>query len=248
VIECASRGLHVIAEKPLALSMADLERMRETVKAKRVRLTCLLKLRSERWLLAMRQMVQDGTLGQVVQAAGQKSYRYAGQGAWKKKEATFGGTIPWVGVEVLDAMRFATGQEYREVFAMQARAGDMDLGEMETTASGVLRMSGGGTATFRLDYLRPSDTPSHGDDRIRIAGTNGIAEHQMSTGLTLLRRGAKPVVVETLPPERWIFLEFLQSLKDGSPCLVTEEDAFRATENALKAWESARTGHPVKLG
>ena len=37
-----------------------------------------------------------------------------------------------------------------------------------------------------MDYLRPATAPTHGDDRLRIAGTLGVVEHQEGRGLTLV--------------------------------------------------------------
>ena len=40
----------------------------------------------------------------------------------------------------------------------------------------MLTMRNGGVASVTLDYLRPAAAPTHGDERLRIAGTRGVIE------------------------------------------------------------------------
>jgi predicted dehydrogenase len=98
-----------------------------------------------------------------------------------------------------------------------------------------------------MDYLRPAAAPSHGDDRLRVAGTKGVVEYQESTGLTLVTGEKKPQVVGSLPPERSLFVEFLDFVYDGKPPTVTLDDIYRNTEIVIKAQQAAREGILVRL-
>jgi hypothetical protein len=40
----------------------------------------------------------------------------------------------------------------------------------------LFRLANGGTATCHLDFLRPESAHTHGDDRLRIAGSEGVLE------------------------------------------------------------------------
>jgi len=46
----------------------------------------------------------------------------------------------------------------------------------EDHAGLLLRLANGGTATCHLDFLRPEAAPTHGDDGLRIAGSEGVLE------------------------------------------------------------------------
>jgi predicted dehydrogenase len=247
IVEAASRGCHVIAEKPVAITRAQLASVRAAVEKSRVRLSSLLKMRDYSYFLAMRKLAHEGALGEIIQIEAQKSYKYEGQDGWKKRKATFGGSLPWIGIDLIDLMRWSTGREFKEVFAMHSRRGVLDLGEMEESACCLFRLDNNGQAVLRLDYLRTSGAPTHGDDRLRIAGSGGIAEYQMSTGLTLQRKGGKPAAVTDLPPEGSLFLDFLSSLYLNKPPALTEADIYRTCEIALAAYESAESGHLVRL-
>lgn len=246
-LACLRKGIPVIAEKPLALTLADLGALRAEVERGR-KLTSLLKMRTDPWFLAIRGMVERGELGEIVQVSAQKSYKAMSPGDWRTKAETFGGTLPWIGIDLIDLMRWSSGREFTEATTLQTRIGFDSLGSVENSVASLFRLDNGGMATLRIDYLRTPGAPTHGDDRLRVAGTEGIAEYTAATGVTLQRRGQAPVVVKELPAERSLFLEFLAHL-EGGPAPVPYKDLFRSVEVALKAWESGKQGgmRPVKL-
>lgn len=238
LLACARRGLHCFAEKPVALTLQDLDRVNAAFSdsGAKPRLGCMLKIRTEPWALAIREMVKTGVLGQVIHVDTQKSYKYANQDGWKKERATFGGTIQWIGIDMVDLMMWVTGQGLTPVGAHQAHIGlDADLGSIENTAAALFRMDNGGTAAVRLDYLRTPKAPTHGDDRLRVAGTRGIAEWTDATGLRLQKVDSEPAEVKDLPAEKYVALEFLKSAFLGAPPFVTQDEIIRATRAVIGA-------------
>ena len=200
ILAAAQRKLHIVAEKPLAIEKADLERIKKAVDHNGVRLTMLLPMRFSRIYRGMKQIVDSGQIGQVAQMGAQKSYKLGDRPEWMRKRSSFGGTIPYIGVHMVDLMRFTSGREIVETIAFQSRVGYPELGDMENTTATLFRLDNGGTAALRMDYLRPETAPTHGDDRPRLAGTEGVLEYQAATGLTLVTRKEKPRVVSDLPP------------------------------------------------
>lgn len=243
LLACAAKGLHCLSEKPVALTLPDLDKVASAFSdtGSKPRLGCLFKIRTEPWALAIRAMVRAGTLGEVIHIDTQKSYKYAGQDEWKKTKASFGGTIQWIGVDMIDLMLWVSGKRLTPVGAHQSHIGlDLDLGTMENTAAALFRMDNGGTATVRLDYLRTPKAPSHGDDRLRVAGTLGIAEWTAATGLTLQKASGEPTVVKDLPEEMFVGLEFLKSTFVDERPFVTHEEIVNATRTTLLAASLAR--------
>jgi predicted dehydrogenase len=243
LLACAARGLHCLSEKPVALTLPDLDKVASAFAdtGAKPRLGCLLKIRTEPWALAIRDMVQSGLLGEIIHIDTQKSYKYASQDDWKKSKATFGGTIQWIGVDMIDLMLWVSGRRFTPVGANQTHIGlDRELGAMENTAAALFRMDNGGTATVRLDYLRTPKAPTHGDDRLRVAGTSGIAEWSAATGLSLQTAANEPSVVRQLPAEKSVGLEFLKSTFLGGRPFVTHEEIVNATRTTLLAASLAR--------
>lgn len=247
ILECAARRLHVFSEKPLALTEAGLKAVEDSIRKHGVRLGCMLGMRTDPWYQAMRQFVREGVIGEVAQVESQKSYKTDDWPAWKSRYATYGGTIPWIGIHMIDLMRATTGREFTSVVSHQAHIGFPELGEMENTTGSLFRMDNGGIAVMRLDYLRTNEAPTHGDDRLRIAGTKGIVEYQLSTGLTLQERGKAPRTVTALPERRWLFADFVNAIYAGGKDELMEEDIYRSMRSTLRAWESAKSGQPVAI-
>jgi hypothetical protein len=108
-------------------------------------------------------------------------------------------------------------------------------------------MHSGGVASVTLDYLRPEAAPSHGDERLRIAGSQGVIETALvEKKVTLITAGRGP---HTLPltPQTDLFTQFVRSLHGQAPPPLTLHESCRITEIALKAQEAADTGRVVSL-
>lgn len=248
VIAVAERGLPLIAEKPLALHRTDFERARRAVESSGKPIWLILPLRYEPAYLAMRQMVRDGVVGDVGMISSQKSYKAGSRPKWMRERATYGSTILWIGIHMFDLMRWTTGRRFTEAFSYQSQvSAPGGIGQMENTTSTVLKMDNGGTASLHMDYYRSEGAPTHGDDRLRIAGSKGIIEYMAATGVTLLRQGSKVEVVQNLPPEREIFVEFLETAFNGKANDMPLEDVWQVNATTLAAHESAETGRAVAI-
>jgi len=112
VLECARRKLNVVAEKPLAITREDLNRVRKAVDDSRIKLGMLLNMRYASPYRALKQIVSAGDIGEVIQISSQKSYKLGDRPAWFKKADSYGSTILWIGIHMIDLMRFTSGRTY----------------------------------------------------------------------------------------------------------------------------------------
>jgi predicted dehydrogenase len=235
LIACAQRKLHIVAEKPLAITVADLERVKQVVAENGVRLTMLIEMRFEPQYRALKQIVDSGAIGEVAQMAAQKSYKLGERPEWMLHRSTFGGTIPYIAIHMVDLMRWTSGRELVETVSVEGRVGFPRLGEMENTTATIFRLDNGGTAALHLDYLRPDTSPTWGDDRLRLAGTRGVVEYQAATGVTLVTDKRPPQTITELPEGGSLFLDFLNSVYHGSPLVLELKDIYRVNEIVLAA-------------
>ncbi len=247
ILACVERKAHVAAEKPLAIERADLERIRSAVARNGVHLTMLLPMRFDPTYRAMKRIVDSGAIGEAAQIAAQKSYKLGERPDWYRRRSTYGGTIPWIGVHMVDLMRWSSGRELVEAATFQGRVGYPDLGEMENVTASVFRLDNGGVGTLRMDYLRPDAAPTHGDDRLRVAGTKGVVEYQGATGVTVVTAEKKPEVVRDLPPGDSLFIDFLKSVYLGTAPGLPLADVYRVNEIVLGARDAADRHAIVKL-
>lgn len=191
--------------------------------------------------------VASGAIGDVLLVSAQKSYKITKRPDWFKTRKLFGGTIPWIGIHMIDAMRWVSGREFTEAASYQARLGFPSVGEMETVTTTLLRMDNGGPAVLHMDYCRPSTAPTHGDDRLRLAGNKGVLEYRADSGIVLMNDSGKPATVEPLPYAEGLFIDFLEMVYGGKPNDLRTEDVFRLTEIVLQAREAAEAHRFVRL-
>jgi predicted dehydrogenase len=128
ILACVARGLDVYAEKPLAVSRAELAAVKKAVAAKKIALGMQLPMRFSPAYLALKTIVERGLIGEVAQMGAQKSYQiHTSRGElrapWFFHRASYGGTIPWIGIHMIDLMRFTSGRELRQVAGFQSHVG-----------------------------------------------------------------------------------------------------------------------------
>ncbi|MBI3281083.1 MAG: Gfo/Idh/MocA family oxidoreductase [Acidobacteria bacterium] len=245
VLAALKRGLHVIAEKPLATRRSDYNEIKSAVARQGVKLGQLLPMRFSSPFLAMRDLVRAGAIGEVAQMDSQKSYRVGDRDSWYFKRASYGGTILWIGIHMIDLMRFTSGREFRQAGGFQGHVGFPRIGDMENVTVSMFRLDNGGTASLRMDYLRTPSSPTSSDARLRLAGTRGILEYREKDGLTLMTIDRKPEAVTDLPPRGQVFIDFLEHVYASKPTQLPLDDIWRANEATIAAHEAAAEGRIV---
>jgi predicted dehydrogenase len=247
-IQAARKGIHVLSEKPVALNLADLDRLEQEINQSGVCFSTMLEMRGMPIFQAARQAVREGALGEPILLSSQKSYQYGADRPWYYKEReTYGGTIPWVGIHAIDYMRWVSGQEYTHVAAFEGNKAHPQTPGCEDHAGLLFRLANGGTATCHLDFLRPESAPTHGDDRLRIAGSEGVLETTDLDNRVHLISAKGKVGEVPLPSHVELFATFIASLRGEGEPLVSAQDAFTMTRICLRARDAADTGAWVKL-
>jgi predicted dehydrogenase len=248
LLELAARNIHIVTEKPLTTTLDDLERVRATLAKSKSKLTMLLTMRHEAKYAKMRELVQSGVIGEVAQISAQKSYRLEDRPEWFKSRQRLGGTIPYIGVHAVDLMSWVSGLHFKQVAAFHGRIGSEQIKETENHASLLLELSNGGSATARLDYLRPSPAPTHGDDRLRLAGTKGVLEARGGESrLMLITSKEEPQRIDPGSTAN-LFAEFVEMIRSDRPYRIPAEDCFYATEVVLKARDAADQKKLIDIG
>ncbi len=247
LLELAKAKVHILSEKPLTTTLDDLAAVREAVEAAGVKLSMLLTMRFVPAYETARRLIAEGVIGTVALATSQKSYKLGNRPEWMRRRDTYGGTIPFVGIHALDLVRWCTGLEFVQGAAYHSNASHPDIRDMEDNASVLVRLANGASATARIDYCRPAAAPTHGDDRLRVAGDQGVVEvMDAGTRVVLITHEQEPHEVE-LPPEQDFFADFVADIKGERSHRIPAEDAFRMTEICLKLRDAADEGRLVDL-
>lgn len=251
VMECIARGLHIIAEKPLGMNWAEVQRIQAALEAGKVHLTMLLTMRFLGTFQAMRQMVESGRIGAIAQVDGQKSYVLGERPDWMLHNATFSGIIPYIGIHLVDLMRFTSKREPVQVSALQAHIGQPNMLDFDDTAAAMFRLDNKAPAQLHLDYLRPATFGTHGDDRLRLAGTEGILEYREGLGLVFGSTKQTQKLLHSLPPDQSLVANFLAGIYGVQilphPVQLTLEDIFRANRIVFAARDAAASDRIVPI-
>jgi len=249
LIAALQRGIHCIVEKPLASSLPDLADVKTAYEeAGGAQLSMLLTMRFEPVYRLVRSVVEAGDVGNVCQASFQKSYKIGNRPEWQRSKQTFSGIIPFIGIHALDCIRWTTGREFTEVFGYCGNTAHPQIGDMEDQGAVMALLDNGGTAVARLDYCRPAAAPTHGDDRIRIAGDKGVVESlYCGQSVTLITAEGGLHELEAPPVTDGQFANFVGAIKGECECLVPATDCLRMTEVVLKARAAAQRGIPFPV-
>ena len=169
----------------------------------------------------------QGAVGEIRMITAQKSYRYGVRPDWYLDDTLYPGTIPWVGIHAIDWIYYFTQKEFLNVKALQ-------WGKPQMAALCQFEMAGGCMASANIDFLRPEKAPTHGDDRVRIAGTGGVLEIWQDHLELINENGRICEYPETAPRLTELFVKGMQP--------IAAEEIFMLTRVALLAREAAETG------
>lgn len=244
-VECIRRGIHVFLEKPMATAPEDLAALRAAWLAGGVKLCPMMALRWAPAFWAAYGAVRGGSIGEPLVLHAQKSYRMGERARLYHARATYGGTIPWVGIHGIDWIHWFTGGRILEVTARHTMRDNGGFGDMESSGMCLFRLENSGAATLSIDYFRPAAAPTHGDDRIRAAGARGVVE--VMDGKATLCTASEPPRLLDLEPTDGIFADFVRHVRDGAPLRIGTEEAFSVADLALKSREAADTGRTVRF-
>ena len=226
--DALERDIPVISDKPVAATWEQRERLQKLVAAnpKRVLLT-EFDFRSRPEFRAAREVVRTGRIGTPVLATAQKSYRFTRRPAWYGDRALYGGTLLWVASHGIDAIWFATGKRLLAVTGRQANVTRPDYKTMEDFTTSLFELEGGGAGVAHADYYRPDKSKTHGDDRLRVAGSEGVVEVRDGKCMLLDKDGVESDVTRIVPTKP-IYAELLAAALRG------ENADLYSTANSLE--------------
>ena len=233
IIECAHRNVDIFAEKPIAATLEELDAVERAVRESGIRFCAMHYLRYTPAFYHGAKLVKSGAIGEVRMATAQKSYRYGTRPAWYHDRALYGGTIPWVGIHAIDWLWHFTGKRFLSV---STRVFGRDP---EMAALCQFEMEDGLIGGMNLDFYRPKAASTHGDDRIRCVGTEGVLE--VRDGEILLINGeGEQILCPTSAPE------LLEEFLDGGECISSDE-LFYLTRVAIIARDAAEQGKNIRI-
>jgi predicted dehydrogenase len=250
IMDAADAGCHIITEKPLALNIKTLEKVYQSVQKNKINLMAMLTMRSDPQFVAAKQVYDSGAIGKAILANGRKSYKWGTRPEWFGEKVKYGGTIGWVGIHAFDFINYVTGLEFTKVAAMKGNLAHFDRPACEDNCVLIAELSNGGHASISIDYCRPENAPTHGDDWIRVVGTKGVLEASLAKKNCTVISREKGIFEQPLPDGKdKIFRRFLLNILTGK----TDENeelkrlSFMLTKVCLLARDAAEQNKIIDI-
>ncbi len=160
-VKAMRAGLHVLCEKPMAVTARDCETMIRAAAASGVKLMIAYRLHFEAANLDAVRQVRRGTLGDLRFFSSDFSMQVRKKNI-RLKRAKGGGPLYDIGIYCINAARATLGEEPRAVFATATRSGDRRFREVEETVVAAMRFNDERLASFNCSFggAAPRRTPS----------------------------------------------------------------------------------------
>lgn len=237
-------GKHVLLDKPICTSLAELERIRALAAEKRCAVGAMLDLRDRPVLREARRQIRAGAIGAVhaVQFTGQHPLNYGARPAWYFQRGMHGGTLNDLGVHGVDAVRWLAGAELEEVRAARCwNAFAAEEPDFRDCAQFLAVFGGGMGVMGDVSYSAPSTRyvlePYW---RFTLWGTDGMLEFNLARErLTLCRNGsAQPEFLPVQGAPGSYFEDFIREIR-GEPAELNTREVLASSQAALRLQAAA---------
>jgi predicted dehydrogenase len=245
VLEVASAGVHVFCEKPIATTTAAARRMIDACERAGVVLQVAFPVRFSPPAVRARELVKEGSIGRVLGAATTNRGKLV-RTWFADPDVSGGGAIMDHTVHVADLLRWFLADDVVEVYAESGRLFYPDLA-CEDAGLLSLAFKKGAFATLDTSWSRLPSYPTWGEVVMRLWGEKGTLElDAFAQTVTVWKQEARFDGWGS-DCDQGMMKDFVATLRTGRKPTATGHDAMKAIEVAVAAYESVRTGKPVRI-
>lgn len=245
-IEALKAGKHVIADKPLCTSLAELDEIERLAKEKGLFVSCMFTLRYEKRMAAVKALFESGELGEIsnVYFGGQHPLQYGRRPMWYFEPGKHGGTINDIAIHGIDMLKYAFGLDITGVNA--ARCWNKFASEQphfNDCAQFMATAQNGAGVLADVSYAIPDGIefglPYYW--RFFVWGTEGVIEFTASgpNEPVWYKKGdpaPRPLPEAEAPVD---FLSDVLAMMRGESCILPMQDVFDSTRAALTVQAAA---------
>jgi len=247
-VRCAIQGLHVLCEKPLAVTEEECRRMIDASREAGVKLMTAYRLHFEESNLAAVKLIEQGRIGELRSFSSVFGYQVR-PGNIRTSAERGGGAIWDLGVYCINAARYLFRADPVEVFAMRMdRRDDERFAEVHEGMSLLLKFPGDRVAQFTVSF------GCYEQDQYRIVGTKGhieIDDAYEYAGPRELRLsiGGKERVRLFKPADQFApeLVAFSRAILEDTAVEPDGEEGLRDVPIIVAALKSARENRPLTL-
>ena len=243
-IKALRAGKHVLCEKPMALTLAELDAMADAAKGSGRVLAEAFMYRHHPQTLKIKEMVDDGSLGKLQLVKGSFTFVLTHEGDVRLDKALGGGSIWDLGCYPISYARTMIGAEPLEVFGWQV-TGPTGI---DMSFIGQMRFPNDVHAQFDCGFASPEHS------FIEIVGTEGTLNIPVpfqpgKKEKIYFTRGKKTDTIEIKGQE--LYIGEVEDMADavllGKPPRISLEDSRVNTATILALLKSAQSGKVIAL-
>lgn len=243
----AKAGKIVLCEKPLGISTAEAQACVDVCRANHVPLAVAYYRRAWPIVQMMRELLNDGAIGQIVSARIHLADYFAGDPdrPWlTSKAASGGGALANAGSHWIDLVRYLLG----EVISVSAQCSSHVSGfETEDTIVVQMEMMSHALVSVSITLQSPINA-----NEFEISGTAGrLRATSLADGQLLVDRVGEETQVLTLSRSRYAHAEFIATLIDrlrlDQPSPIPGEEAVAVWRIMEAAYRACETGARQRL-
>ncbi len=242
----ASAGKHVFLDKPIANTVTDGHAISEACRKAGVVLALGYQRRREHHFRLVKQQIDAGAFGKLVNAEANISRDRLGQfdlSSWRYQAAGMpGGVMLQIGIHYTDVLEYLMGP----VMAVRAQSSQLVLpGDNPDVASLILEHENGALSTLNASYASASEYYL-----MNIYGKEATAYYDMHNGLRLLKRGEKkPTAVATQSNDTFVeeLEEFAAACQGNGAPEMGGEPATRSLAVVRAGIRAAREGRRIEI-
>jgi predicted dehydrogenase len=243
-IAAARRGKHVLCEKPLAITVEEVDRMAEAARAAGVVVTEAFMYRHHPQTLKAKELVDAGAVGALRLVRGAFSFTLTRPDDVRLLPECGGGSLWDIGCYPVSYARLLAGAEPLEAFGWQT----LGASGVDEAFAGQLRFGNGVIAQIDSSFRMPFRT------HVEVVGSEGTLSvprpYKPGTRETmLLTRGESAESIEVEGPELYLgeVEDVYDAVRLGRPPRVSLEDSRGNVAALLALLRSAREGRTVGM-
>lgn len=252
IIAAARAGKHMIIEKPVCLTAAELREVRAAVKSAGVKTIVGFVLRWNPLLQLIRRNIEEGHLGTLIYAGADYLHGLIGKSytkPWHFQRAIGGSSLLLAGCHAVDAVRFLVQRRVVEVQAVSTSRHD----EFEYPATEMLLLRFDDGTIGRVTSCLESKGPYVFN--VEAYGTAGTFRNNQFYGDMMSGQTGFATIPTILPdsgdvshhPFDGEVAEFIAALSENRRAMPDLEDAAETMQICFAAETSARDHRPVAL-
>ncbi|MCD8486673.1 MAG: Gfo/Idh/MocA family oxidoreductase [Desertifilum sp.] len=151
-VRAAKQAIHVLCEKPMAVTEDECEQMIQACNDNDVKLAIAYRLHLEPANMQAVEIVRSGKIGEPRIFNSVFTQQVTEEGNIRLRDVTGGGTLDDIGIYCINAARYLFQDEPIEVYAVAANKGEQRFAEVEEMSSAILRFPDERLATFTVSF------------------------------------------------------------------------------------------------